>query len=37
MDQTEVDKKIIVSKPDGKRKVGRSRLRGLGDAKNDLR
>jgi hypothetical protein len=36
MNQTRVDKKMIESKPEGKIKVGRLRLRWLEDVDNDL-
>jgi hypothetical protein len=37
MDQGRVVKKIFDSKPEGRRKVGRPRLRWLDDVKNDVR
>jgi hypothetical protein len=37
MDQRRVIKKIFDSKPEGRRKVGRPRLRWLHDVENDLR
>jgi hypothetical protein len=37
MDQRRVVKKIFDSKPEGRRQVGRPRLRWLDDVENDLR
>jgi hypothetical protein len=37
MDQRRVVKNIFNSKPEGRRKVGRQRLRWLDDVENDLR
>jgi hypothetical protein len=37
MDQRRVVKKIFESKPDGRRKVGRPKLRRLDDVENDFR
>jgi hypothetical protein len=37
MDQRRVVKKIFESKPEGRRKAGRPRLRWLDDVENDLR